>query len=220
MQANVTCSVKVKNIITVSLLKSFVKFSDHPVFGYSMKALYLTALFGFFRLATLVPNSVFEFDISRFPVVKDIVWALPGVHFVVKQLKTMQAMKVVCVVQLPILNDPLICPVIALQNLIKKLMLKPSQPLFSYIQNDQPIPLGAPKARYLLSEAICKCSLSPRDFGFHAFSRSGASLAFDLQVPLQNIKSHGYWRSEAVWKYLTRTPKAAGVMTTTFQHKL
>ena len=124
----------------------------------------------------------------------------PGVHFVIKQSKTMQAMKDFRVAQLPSLQDLV---VLALKKLIKKLKLQPSQPLFSYIQNDQLIPLTASKARFLLSDAVCKCGLSPKDFGFHAFHRSGASLAFDLQIPLENIKSHGHWKSEAVWKYLT-----------------
>ena len=66
---------------------------------------------------------------------KDIIWVLPGVHFVVKQFKTMQGMKEFCVVQLPKLHDTLICPDTALQNVIRKLKLKSSQPLFSYIQN-------------------------------------------------------------------------------------
>ena len=58
-KVNVPFSVKVKNMITVSLLRSLVKVSDHPVFGYTMRTLYLTAFFlFFFRLATLVQNSV------------------------------------------------------------------------------------------------------------------------------------------------------------------
>ena len=47
--------------------------------GCTMKVLYLTAFIGFFRLAT--PNSIFS-------VVCDLVCVLPGVHFVVKHLKT------------------------------------------------------------------------------------------------------------------------------------
>ena len=53
-------------------------------------------------------------------VVKDIVWTVPGVHFVVKQSKTMQAMKEFRVDQLPKLYDSLICPVVVLQELITK----------------------------------------------------------------------------------------------------
>ena len=132
----------------------------------------------------------------------------------------MQAMKEFRVAQLPSLGHSCICPVLALKSRIYKLNLQPSQPLFSYRQNGQLFPLTASKARHLLLEAICKCGLSPKDFGFHAFRRSGASLAFDLQIPLENIKSHGYWRSEAVWKYLACTPKAAGVVASTFQQKL
>ena len=220
VKIHVPCPIKVKNVITIALLKDLVKVSDHSIFGYTVKALYLTAFFGFFRVATLVPNSMREFDITRYPVVKDVIWAAPGVHFIIKQSKTMQAMKEFRVAQLPSLNNSCICPVLALKRLVKKLKLQPSQPIFSYRQNGQLFPLTAAKVRYLLSEAICKCGLSPKDFGFHAFRRSGASLAFDLQIPLENIKSHGYWRSEAVWKYLACTPKAAGVVASTFQQKL
>ena len=81
VKVNVPYCVKVKNIITISLLKSLIQVSNHPVFGYTMKALYLTAVFGFFRLATLVPNSVREFDVTRYPVVKDLAWAVPGLGF-------------------------------------------------------------------------------------------------------------------------------------------
>ena len=210
VKIHVSCSVKVKNVITIALLKDLVKVSNHSIFGHTIKALYLTAFLGFFRLATLVPNSMREFDITRYPVVKDVIWAVPGVHFIIKQSKTMQAMKEFRVAQLPSLNDPCICPVLALKSLIKKLRLQPSQPLFSYRQNGQLCPLTAPKARYLLSDAICKCGLSPKDFDFHAFRQSGASLAFDLQIPLENIKSHSYWRSAAVWKYLACTPRRLG----------
>ena len=89
-------------------------------------------------------------------------------HFVDKQSKTMQGMKKFFVVQLPKQHDTLICPVIALQNLIRKLKLKSSQPLFSYIQNGQLTPLTTAKASYLLVESISKCGYSPKDFDFHA----------------------------------------------------
>ena len=34
---------------------------------------------------------------------------------------------------------------------------------------------------------------------FYTFRRLGATLAFDMDVPLANIMSHGLWRSDAVW---------------------
>ena len=35
--------------------------------------------------------------------------------------------------------------------------------------------------------------LDPDGFGFHAFRRSGACLAFDQRVPIEKIKLHGHW---------------------------
>ena len=35
----------------------------------------------------------------------------------------------------------------------------------------------------------------------HTFRHSGATLAFQLGVPLQDIQSHGTWASSAVWQY-------------------
>ena len=117
VKVNIPSCVKVKNITTISLLKSLIQVSNHPVFGYTMKAIYLTAFFGFLRLATLVPNSVREFHVTRYPVVEDLVWAVPGVHFVIKQSKTMQAKKDFRVAQLPSLQDLVVCPVLALKKL-------------------------------------------------------------------------------------------------------
>ena len=46
-----------------------------------------------------------------------------------------------------------------------------------------------------------KVAWDAKDFGFHTFRRSGASLAFSLNVPVQNIKAHGIWSSDAVYSY-------------------
>ena len=59
--------------------------------------------------------------------------------------------------------------------------------------------------------------LNPAHYTFHSFRKSGASLAFDSSVALENIKQHGNWRSEAVWTYLNSTPTAASVIPHTFQ---
>ena len=47
--------------------------------------------------------------------------------------------------------------------------------------------------------------------GFHAFRRSGATLAFDNNVQLQQIMAHGLWRSSAVWTYLQNASLAPSI---------
>ena len=52
--------------------------------------------------------------------------------------------------------------------------------------------------------------------GFHTFRRLGATLAYDHSVPLQNIMSHGLWRSSTVWIYLQNASQAPSIIPTTF----
>ena len=39
-------------------------------------------------------------------------------------------------------------------------------------------------------------------YTFHAFRRSGASLAYEIDIPVKNIKEHGTWASDCVWRYI------------------
>ena len=43
--------------------------------------------------------------------------------------------------------------------------------------------------------------LNAADFWFHTLRRSGASLAFSLRIPVQYIKAHCTWASDAVFNY-------------------
>ena len=52
--------------------------------------------------------------------------------------------------------------------------------------------------------------------GFHSLRRSGATLAFDNNVQLQDIMAHGLWRSSAVWCYLQSSSLAPSIIPTTF----
>ena len=55
---------------------------------------------------------------------------------------------------------------------------------------------------------------------FHSFRRSGATLAFNSNIPLQHIQSHGTWTSDAVWHYIAQDHNASDMVATAFQHQL
>ena len=76
------------------------------------------------------------------------------------------------------------------------------------------------RVRNVLAKAIRGMGMDPKDYGFHCFRRSGANLAFEMKVPLEHIKMHGHWKSEAVWSYLKVTPKLSGVVAKTFQRHI
>ena len=119
VQINARLQVKVKGIFTVQLLQKLVKgvskFTNAEVY----KALFLVSFFGFFRLASLVPNSSAEFDVTRFPVLGDVIWGAPGAHIVMTCSKTMQRAGAMHAVQLPQLLNSVLCPVKALKVMIK-----------------------------------------------------------------------------------------------------
>ena len=82
------------------------------------------------------------------------------------------------------------------------------------------VPLAAANVRSVLKLAVTCMGLNPKHFTFPSFRCSGASLAFNGNVALENIKQHGNWRSEAVWCYLQNTLGRACVIPTTFQQLL
>ena len=58
------------------------------------------------------------------------------------------------------------------------------------------------RIRKFLARMNTKLGYSSHYFTFHTFRRSGANLAFNSRVPIQQIKSHGTWTSECVWGYI------------------
>ena len=217
VQVNAKLQVKVKGVFTVELLQRLVTYVMRFTNAEVYRALFLVSFFGFFRLASLVPNSSAEFDITRFPVLGDVVWGAPGAYIVMTCSKTMQQAGAMHVVQLPQLLNSILCPVKALKVMIKAIPRDKVSPLFLIKTKSGVTVLTASKARSFLKMVIVSLGLNPRHFTFHAFRRSGASLAFNHDVKLNHIKQHGHWRSKSVWTYLNSTPKPAATIPITFQ---
>ena len=130
VKINMPKSVRVKGVFSVAMLRQLILVTEMFDDAVTFKALYLTAFSSFFRLATLVPSSVKFFDVTRFPIVQDLVWASPGLHMVVTCSKTMQQASEFQVVQIPSINDQKLYTVLALQAMISCLRLETHHPLF------------------------------------------------------------------------------------------
>ena len=76
------------------------------------------------------------------------------------------------------------------------------------------------RVRKVLKEVVTGLGWCPQGLGFHALRRSGASWAFDHGINLDHIKTHGGWKSDAIWRYLVSTPRAAGTVARAFQHHI
>ena len=130
--------------------------------------------------------------------------------------KNMQGSHEYKVIHIPKLFAIAISPVHATKAMITHLQLKPNDPLFMIKNSTGTIVLTAPQVRKVFASAITSMGLNPADFGFHCLCRRGACLALELQLPLQNIKIHGHWKSNAVWNYITDIPKSAALVASTF----
>ena len=92
-------------------------------------------------------------------------------------------------------------------------------PTFILPRNTHCVPLTDSVARKHMKLVSNIIQLSP-PLTFHAFRRAGASLAFQNGVPLEFIKKHGTWKSDAIHTYLTSTPSFTSPVSLAFSTSL
>ena len=216
VQNNAPLNVKITGVFSVPMLRKLICAVQRYTHAKLYTALFLTAFFGFFRLASLLPNAVAQFDKTRHFIQNDLVFGPPGLHLIMTCAKSMQTSGHVQVVQLPQLSDPLLCPVSAFKKYLASVPADKNLPLFQIFIKHKWQPLTAFRARSFLKLAVTSIGLDPKVYTFHSFRRSGASLAFNHDVDLNKIKQHENWKSDAIWLYLRNTPKAASTIPITF----
>ena len=185
------------NLLTTRPLRTCDRLQDPLLYT----AIFLTAFFAFLRMSNIAPHSRVKFDPGRHLLRQDVIFASPGAHILLKWSKTMQNRIAHQFVQICQLLDMNLCPVTALKALLQSRPLPCTAPLFVHAKLGCLLVVDT-SIREALKSVLSHIGLPSSGFGFHAFRRSGATVAFDNQVPLEHIMAHGLWRSEAVWNYL------------------
>ena len=179
-----------KGIFDISTLKKIIhycKFTSDPDL---FKAIFLTAFFGFLRISNIAPHSKALFNPTMHFLRQDIIFHPPGCHLKIKWSKTNQSKRNVQWLQLPKLSTNSLCLVNAIYQLIKSRPLPPNAPLFAHKSGD---PVINTTIRDTLKNILLQIGISPQGHSFHTFRRSGATWAFDHEVPLEHIMIHGNW---------------------------
>ena len=117
-------------------------------------------------------------------------------------VKTMQTRDSVQILTLPKLSDSDLSPRAVIRALRKLYPLSDHLSLFQYCGPTGWSPLIDSKVRKVLKSINVHLGLNLSHFTFHSFRRSGATFAFNAQVPIQNIKRHGTWTSDCIWRYI------------------
>ena len=120
-------------------------------------------------------------------------------------------------VQIPLIRASQLCPVTALATMLAAIPAHKHQPLFAVPSKQCIVPLTAQQVRHTLAKITTLMGLDPKIHGFHTFRRSGATLAYQAQVPISHIKTHGTWQSDAVYTYL-QTHRQTAQLATAFNH--
>ena len=133
----------------------------------------------------------------------------------------MQMRDMVKIIKLPALQASPLCPVKAVKNLLLLTPGSEDTPLFQ-IRNDkaQWLPLTDTKTKRNFTQVLERLGLKDSSMSLHTFRRSGATLAFNSNVSLQNIQSHGTWTSDCVWRYIIQDHDASQEVANAFQSLL
>ena len=174
------------------------------IWGLVMKCAILLAFFGFLRQSNLAPRGVQQFDPKRHTRRKDIVLTSHGVYIKLRWTKTIQTAQQPTYVPLPRIPASPLCPVTAFMDMAKRIPVSSNRvPLLVLPGTGTALQIVTiPMLSQQFASFIRQFHLPPKTFSLHSLRRGGASLAFEAGVSLDQIKSHGTWKSQAVWKYI------------------
>ena len=208
LKVNRQLSVVKRNIIDIPTLKTLIQVCLGLGNPKVYKALFLCAFFRFFQLSNLKPHTVNGFDPLRQFLGGDVIFGKKKVLLLLKWSKTLQNRDQVHTVVLPKLKDPNICPFRALRDIYQLYNPAHNEPLFQFPTTKGWVHLTDSRVRKHLATMNLTMSLPKNFYTFHAFRRSGASLAYQSNASIQQIKDHGTWTSDCIWRYIAMSKDA------------
>ena len=209
-----------RNIIDLVTLKKMIAFCNQFSDACVYRAVMLTEFFGFFRLSNMAPHSHREFDSTRHFTGGDVFFLEHEVKILLKWSKTIQYRDQFKLIVLPKLGDSAICPYQALQKIMHLYNPGQNAPLFQIKTAAGWQVLTDTRVRKNLAKINVAMNLPSNFYTFHAFRRSGASLAYELGIPVREIKEHGTWASECVWRYICPSASAGSQVSQVFRQTL
>ena len=212
--------VTLKKIVDIPTLSLIVQSCDSTYMGQIFKAFYLLAFFSFLRISNLVPHSRNSYSPLQQVDQGDMIFAPSGLHILVKWSKTLQTKDKIKIIKVPALGASPLCPVVALKVLLKLTPNHPNFPLFQIKQSHTWLPLTDTKVRRHFKSILARLSLHDSAITIHTLRRSGATFAYNANVPLQEIQSNGTWTSEFVWNYITQDHQASHQVAQAFKNHL
>ena len=198
------------NLLDIHVLEQIIQQCDYFQFPIIFKTLYLLLFFSFLRLSNVLPHSVNTFDNTRQLARGDVIFTKDGALILIKWSKTIQDRKNFVTIAIPDLGASSLCPIKALKLMVHVFPAHENSPLFV---------LPRHTARKHLKD-MSRALGFPSSITFHDFRRAGASWAFHQGVPIEHIRNHGTWKSDAIWSYLSSAVSSTSPVALAFQRVL
>lgn len=181
-----------------SLLESLTDRSLEDMTAYTVA---LIAFWGMARLGELLKQTSAHDQVK----VKDVIWDPLGEYVTIR----IRAAKTAAVGEIQELHlrkqASILDPVAAVRRLINGTKASDDDPLFSYPVNDRRKTLTKSRCQTIFSR-VWQSQAESRLTG-HSFRVGGASLRWNLGVPLEDIVKIGRWKSKAYKLYLREYPE-------------
>lgn len=165
----------------------------------------LLMYFSFLRQSNLCPRNKTAFDPTRHLLRTDVIARHDALLVAVKWSKTRQGSHASSVA-MPALPGALTCPLMAWRAMLQHApTIKHPQPLFSF-RDATPLPLSYMKRVW--DQTLIQLGITHRLYTLHSLRRGGATDVYQSgTASIQEIQSHGDWRSDAVFTYLPHDPR-------------
>ena len=216
---NVPRPISPQAILSIEDLTALVQATFTHPHGVLLRPLFLLAFFGFVRISNLLPKSALHYDPHFTLLRQDVALSSQHATITLKFTKSRQSRSRLSYVQVPVLNNSILCPVRAVSQLLALEPLPSEAPLFARRLQGQIRPLTQVQARQALATLCSNLNISYKALGFHGFRRSGVSFLYSHQVSLQHLQHHGTWSSQAIYNYLANSATST-VVPSAFQHLL
>ena len=164
--------------------------------GVVFRAVFLLGFFGFLRLSNLAPHH------TRHLTGEDIFSTKKFAKILLKWSKTIQTRDLIQCITVPRLHNKLVCPYSALKVLFKAYSMSSTSSLFQISSSHGYIPLTDSRVCKAIKSINQTLGLNPAFHTFHDLRRSGATFAYNSHIPIKQIKRHGTWSSDCVWRYI------------------
>ena len=191
--------------VSIHLLAKLVQLCDQlGHWGLIVKCAILFCFFGFLRQSNVAPRSANLFDPTRHTLRADVHTSLHGLALQLKWTKTQQGSHHPIVIPLPLIQGSPLCPTRAYKHMCTVFPASgTSTPLLIYRPkggSNQVVTTRMLAKQFL--QFTKRLQLPPATFSLHSLRKGGATYCHSLGIPIDQIKSHGTWASDAVWTYL------------------